>query len=197
MKLDMVHDIQAAYRKLIDSMSKPGIISDLSEEAEKLELFQGCLPATYIAAQMLLDTEVTFKVVSERVGEVTHLLSQSTYAKESALEEADFIFVLRDAAPGYLYCALETAKVGELMDPHCSATVIIETESLSCGTKLRLSGPGIQTTAPAEIHAAEDWIDIRAERNKEFPLGLDLIFTDTSHRILALPRTTQVVKEEI
>ncbi|MBP1967522.1 phosphonate C-P lyase system protein PhnH [Paenibacillus aceris] len=197
MKLDMVHDIQAAYRKLIDSMSKPGTISDLSEEAGKLEQFQGCLPATYIAAQMLLDTEVTFKVVSEREGEVTHLLSQSTYAKEAALEEADFIFVLRDAAPGYVYSALEAAKIGELMDPHCSATLIIEAEGLSCGTKLELSGPGIQTTAKVEIQAAEDWIDIRAERNAEFPLGLDLIFTDTSHRILALPRTTQVVKEEI
>ncbi|NOV02948.1 phosphonate C-P lyase system protein PhnH [Paenibacillus planticolens] len=197
MMLDMVHDIQAAYRKLVDSMSRPGTISDLSDEAGKLEQVQGCLPATYIAALMLLDTEVTFKVVSEREAEVTHLLSQSTYAKDAQLEEADFIFILRDAAPGYLHSAMEAAKIGELTDPHSSATVIIETESVTCGTKLRLSGPGIQSTAKAEIHGTEAWIDIRAERNAEFPLGLDLIVTDTSHRILALPRTTQVVKEEI
>ncbi|MCY9657895.1 phosphonate C-P lyase system protein PhnH [Paenibacillus chondroitinus] len=197
MMLDMVHDIQTAYRKLIDSMSKPGTISDLSEEAEKLEQLQGYLPATYIAARMLLDTEVTFKVVSKREKEMALALSQSTYAKEVELEEADFIFVLSDAEPSELLRALQTAKIGELQDPHSSATIIIETEGLSGGTKLLLSGPGIRTTVKAEMHVADEWIDIRAERNAEFPLGLDLIFTDASHGMLALPRTTQVTKEEV
>ncbi|MZQ85714.1 phosphonate C-P lyase system protein PhnH [Paenibacillus sp. 5J-6] len=197
MMLDMVHDIQTAYRKLIDSMSKPGTISDLSEEAGKLEQLEGYLPATYIAARMLLDTEVTFKVVSKREKEMALALSQSTYAKEVELEEADFIFILSDAEPSDFIGALQSAKIGELQDPHSSATIIIETAGLSGGTMLLLSGPGIQTTAKAEIQVTYDWIDIRAERNIEFPLGLDLIFTDSSHRMLALPRTTQVMKEEV
>lgn len=197
MMLDMVHDIQTAYRKLIDSMSKPGTISDLSEEAGKLEQSQGYLPATYIAARMLLDTEVTFKVVSKREKEMALALSQSTYAKEVELEEADFIFVLSDAEPSDLIGALETAKIGELQDPHNSATIIIETAGLYGGTKLLLSGPGIQTTVKAEIQVIDEWMAIRAERNTEFPLGLDLIFTDSSHSMLALPRTTQVMKEEV
>lgn len=199
MMLDMVHDIQTAYRKLIDSMSKPGTISDLSEEAGKLEQLEGFLPATYIAARMLLDTEVTFKVVSKREKEMALVLSQSTYAKEVELEEADFIFILSDAEPSDVIGALQTAKIGELQDPHNSATIIIETAGLSggTGTNLLLSGPGIQTTAKAEIQVTYEWMAIRAERNTEFPLGLDLIFTDSFHRMLALPRTTQVMKEEV
>ena len=196
MKLDRVHDIQTAYRKLIDSMSRPGKITDLSKEADKLDSYQGCLPATLLVAQMLLDTEVTFAVVSERKGQITHLLSQMTYAKEVAVHEADYIFVMGDAASGELLQVIETAKIGELRDPHHSATLIIETGSVSSGTKLRMSGPGIQVTAHAEISISEGWIETRAERNAEFPLGLDLIFTDPTHHILALPRTTQVVKEE-
>ncbi|TDF94739.1 phosphonate C-P lyase system protein PhnH [Paenibacillus piri] len=197
MKLDMVHDIQTAYRKLVDSMSRPGTISDLSEEAGKLERDQALLPGTLILAQMLLDTEVTFKVISQREAMAAHMLNQLTYAKEADVEEADFIFVLNDAAPGAWLRTLEAVKIGELNDPHSSATVIIETESLSGGTTLRLTGPGIQHTAYVGLQLKEDWVDVRAERNAEFPLGLDLLFTDANHRVLALPRTTQVVKEEV
>ncbi|MDD9266743.1 phosphonate C-P lyase system protein PhnH [Paenibacillus sp. GCM10023248] len=196
--LDRVHDIQTAYRRVVDAMARPGTIADLSEEAAKLDGVQGCLPATFLLAQMLLDTEVTFKVVSEREKETAYWLSQLTYAKEAALEEADFIFVLQDASPECLLQAIEAAKVGELKDPHSSSTVIVESAGVAGGgTKLRFTGPGIQSSAAAQLAiGGDEWIDARAERNAEFPLGLDLMFTDASHRLLAVPRTTQVVKEE-
>ncbi|MFC5447422.1 phosphonate C-P lyase system protein PhnH [Paenibacillus aestuarii] len=197
MSLDMVHDIQSAYRQLVDSMSRPGLITSVAEEAGKLGELPSLLPATLIVAQMLLDTEVTFKVVAEREGQAAHLLSQLTYAKEAALEEADYIFVLSDASQEQRLQAMQAAKIGELRDPHHAATVIMETSSLTGGPKLRLSGPGIQSVAQAEIDMDGSWVDVRAERNVEFPLGLDLIFTDNTHRLLALPRTTQVAKEAI
>ena len=31
--LDIVHDLQSVYRKLVDSTSRPGLISDLRKEA--------------------------------------------------------------------------------------------------------------------------------------------------------------------
>lgn len=199
MKLDLVHDIQSAYRKLLDSLSRPGMISDLSVEAEKLEPDEDslCLPATLVLAQMLLDTEVTFKVFSEREARVTHGFSRLTYAHEAEAGEADFIFVLNDAAPGDLTRALEVAKIGDLMDPHHSAILIIETNGLTGGSKLLLTGPGIRTTAGAEVVSQEDWVRVRAEKNAEYPMGLDLIFVDADHRLLALPRTTQVAQEEV
>lgn len=196
MKLDLVHDVQRAYRKLLDSLSRPGTISDLTEEAGMLEADKGCLPATRIMADMLLDTEVSFKVFSERETQVTQWFKQSSYAREAEVTEADYIFVLRDAKPNDLLHALQAAKIGDLRDPHFSATLIIETESLSGGTKLCLAGPGIQSTASAEMLMNKHWLDARAERNAEFPLGLDCIFVDADHRLLALPRTTQVLVEE-
>ncbi|MGO4494900.1 phosphonate C-P lyase system protein PhnH [Paenibacillus sp. 2RAB27] len=195
--LDKVHDIQTAYRHVIDVMSRPGTIADLSEEAGKLNQTLECLAATSILAHMLLDTEVTFKVVSERESKMAHLLSQLTYAKEAELEKADFIFILLDAAPGSLLQALEAAKIGDLQDPHRSATIIIETTSLLAQEiKVRMTGPGIQAETKIEIAMNEDWLDIRTQRNSEYPLGIDLIFVDDSHHIWALPRTTQIVKEE-
>lgn len=197
MRLDLVHDIQRAYRKLIDSLSMPGTIADLSAEAEMLERDGGCLQSTLVLALMLLDTEVTFKVFSARESEAAHLFSRLTYARQAEAEDADFIFVLGDAAPGDLLRALKSAKIGDLEDPHRSATLIIETDGLSDGPKLRLTGPGIRTFAAVELFEEEGWVEVRKKRNAEYPMGLDLIFVDSHHRLLALPRTTQIAKEEV
>jgi alpha-D-ribose 1-methylphosphonate 5-triphosphate synthase subunit PhnH len=195
MKLDLVHDIQTAYRKMIDSMSRPGLISDLREEAVKLDKSEGCFPATLLTAMMLLDTEVTFKVVSEREAEVARMFNQLTYAKAAEVHQADFIFVLQDAAPGALRSALEKANIGELVNPHLSATIVVEMNGASGHEALRLTGPGIQEMSFVQLAAGMDWVDIRAERNIEYPLGIDLMFVDADHHVLCLPRTTQVLKE--
>ncbi|MFM1652173.1 phosphonate C-P lyase system protein PhnH [Brevibacillus sp. B_LB10_24] len=197
MKLDLVHDIQTSYRKVIDSMSRPGLISDLSAEAGKLDGDAGCFPSTMIIARMLLDTEVTFKVFSEKEARVTHLFNQLTYAKAVEAERADFIFVLQDAASDDLRNALQRAKIGELVDPHQSATVIVETEAVSGDKALRLTGPGIHAESFVQVKASADWIHIREEKNAEYPRGIDLIFIDKSHRLLCLARTTQIRKEEV
>ncbi|NRF94606.1 phosphonate C-P lyase system protein PhnH [Paenibacillus frigoriresistens] len=195
MKLDLVHDIQTSYRKVVDSMSRPGLISDLSEEVEKLDMDAGCFPSTLVLAMMLLDTEVTFKVFSEKGDQVTHLFRQLTYAKTAETDQADFIFILQDAAVGDLQNVLDKAKIGTLIDPHDSATIIVESVGLSEDTSLRLMGPGIEHAAFAQILLNVDWMELREERNAEFPLGLDLIFIDSANHLLCLPRTTQITKE--
>ncbi|WP_409342840.1 phosphonate C-P lyase system protein PhnH [Paenibacillus sp. MBLB4367] len=199
MKLDLVHDIQTSYRKVVDAMSRPGVIADLAEEAGKLGKDAGCFPSTLLIAMMLLDTEVSFKVISAKEAEVTHLFNQLTYARAAEAEQADYVFVLQDAASDDLRSALEGAKIGDLLDPHHSATVVVESESLT-GTgedALRLTGPGIEDACFAQVNMQADWVEIRAERNAEYPLGIDLLFVDTDHRLLCLPRTTQVSKGEV
>lgn len=195
MKLDPIHDIQSSYRKLVEAMSRPGRIVDLTEEAGKLEPPADCYASTVLLARMLLDTEVTFAVCAGRQAPVLQLFSQLTYARETPCERADFIFVLHDAGPADLRQALEAAKIGDLENPHASATVIIETEGLSDNHALKLSGPGIQSFDYAQVGLAADWVGIRAQRNIEFPLGIDLIFVDSNHRLLGLPRTIQIESE--
>ncbi|WP_127581373.1 phosphonate C-P lyase system protein PhnH [Paenibacillus koleovorans] len=201
MKLDFVHDIQTSYRKVVQAMARPGLVVDLAEEAGKLEPEGGCYPTTMLLAHMLLDTEVTFKVVSgEEAAVMTQFLNQTTYARAVETEKADYVFVLRDAVPEDVLHTLRNAKIGKLADPHHSATVIIEVESISeaqgHGRGLRLRGPGIQTASYVQLEPQPDWVELRAERNVEFPLGLDLLFMDAEHRLFALPRTTQVEREE-
>jgi alpha-D-ribose 1-methylphosphonate 5-triphosphate synthase subunit PhnH len=192
MKLDLVHDIQTAYRGLLDSMSRPGSISNMEEQSGKVDIETGCFPSTAVLALMLLDTEVSFKVFSEREDEITKIINQLTYAKAADAKKADFIFVLDDALPGDLEEALVKAKTGDLINPHESATVIVEADSVTSGEQMVLSGPGIEKECFASVSISGNWEEIRAEKNVEFPLGIDLIFTDSNSNLLCLPRTTQI-----
>lgn len=199
MELDIVHDIQAAYRKVVDCMSRPGSIGNISEQAGRMDIKTGCFSATAILALMLLDAEVTFKVYSEREAEVSKLLNQLTYAKTAETKEADFIFVLQDAGPSDLETALRAAKTGDLADPQKSATVIVEADELKAEGRLRLRGPGIEAEGSVGIHPIfkSEWIDLRSKKNCEYPLGIDLIFTDWEDNVLCLARTTQIERQVV
>lgn len=194
MSLDIVHDIQTAYRSVLDSLSRPGVISSLQEQVGHLDIEGGCYEGTLILALMLLDTEVTFAVVAaeELQERVTRLINQLTYAKSVELDQADYVFVLSSAEAQQLEAALEMAKTGELINPHESATIIIEARAVSNGRGLLLRGPGIQSDCIARVERSGDWRRVREQKNAEFPLGLDLVFVDADHRLLGLPRTTQV-----
>jgi alpha-D-ribose 1-methylphosphonate 5-triphosphate synthase subunit PhnH len=39
------------------------------------------------------------------------------------------------------------------------------------------------------------WPEIRAFKNVEYPLGIDLFFIDSDFRLLGLPRTTQLARQ--
>ncbi|MFD1136255.1 phosphonate C-P lyase system protein PhnH [Paenibacillus urinalis] len=193
--LNQVHDIQQVYRRVVDALSRPGTIQDLSDAARKLDHRADCYGVTLVLARMLLDTEVTFKVIGDNEDELTQHISRLTYAKRAEVHEADYIFVTHTAVPGSLSEALKLARIGEMNDPHLSATLIAELPNVVGGERRLLRGPGIDQYTMCEMQTTGDWEAVRAERNAEFPLGVDMIFADGSHRVLALPRTTQMEKE--
>ncbi|WP_010676739.1 phosphonate C-P lyase system protein PhnH [Bacillus timonensis] len=199
MKLDLVHDLQAVYRKMVDSTSRPGLISNLQKEAELLEadIQTDCTASLIVVALTLLDQEVSFKVVSENEETVSAIIHQYTYAKPANIEQADYIFVLKDAKASILSDVLTKAKPGTLRNPQHSATVFIEAEEVRSGGSLLLKGPGIQSTVSVEIVTQGDWIEVRQEKNKEYPLGIDLMFVDGAHQLLSLPRTTQITENRV
>lgn len=197
MSFDAVHDIQHVYRKVVDSMSRPGLISDLSAEAGKADAEWGGLPATWVLALMLLDTEVTFSICSRREQELTRLLNQLTFAARTEPEKADYIFVLHDAEEGDLLKALRGAKVGTLEDPHTSATLIVESGELAGEFELSLKGPGIEAESFVRVPLASGWLEARAEKNAEYPLGIDMLMVDQNNKLLCLPRTTQIEEREV
>jgi len=192
MKLDLVHDLQSAYRKVLFSMSRPGVVSNMGLEAAKVELSAPCYPGTLLLALMLLDTEVSFTIVSPQETSLTRLFRQLTYARATPCPEADFIFVLADARDQRMEEALATAKPGTINDPHRSATVIIEASKISSGKGLALSGPGIETEHLVEINTYGQWLKNRNEQVKEYPLGIDVIFLDAVGQVTCIPRTTTI-----
>lgn len=164
MKLDLVHDIQAAYRKTLDSMSRPGLINNIREQASTIDMDIWCFNSTLVLTLMLLDTEVKFKICSEHEAEMAKLINQLTYAKATELESADYILVLHDCKPADLEKALHMAYPGDLLDPHKAATLIIETDLLSNDRNLTLTGPGIYKENYIDVKLSNQWVEIREEK---------------------------------
>ncbi|KON87867.1 phosphonate metabolism protein PhnH [Sporosarcina globispora] len=194
MKLDIVHDLQSVYRKLVDSTSRPGLISDLGKEAALLDgkNAAGCSNSMLLLALTLLDPEVTFKVYGSDAEAAEKEINQLTFAKAVQADQADYLFILEDAGAGTLDEAIENANPGTFVNPHKSALIIAETGAISAGECLLLKGPGIQTSTGIKMDLIGNWIERRKEKNREYPTGVDLVFVDRNHQLLSLPRTTQI-----
>lgn len=187
-----MHDLQSAYRKLLHAMSRPGIVTQLDTEIAKLERTAPCYPSTQLMALMLLDTEVSFSVVSPQATELARRFSQLTYAKAVSCNDADYIFVLADALGDALEHALAAAKSGHLINPALAATVVIEAKAITPGQGLALSGPGILGVHRVDIKTGGEWLGQRKQQVREYPLGIDLVFLDPGGGVVCIPRTTAI-----
>lgn len=194
--MDLVHDIQSVYRKVLNSMARPGVI-EILEEQKKIDIEVSCNKGTFLVMLMLLDGEVSFNIVSEKSEEITSLISQMTYSKQKNLEEADYIFVLEDASERNLAEVYKLAKIGTLVDPHKSATIIAEVDYINNDDDLELSGPGIKDKKSLSISGNNKWIKERELKNKEYPLGVDAIYIDKEYKVVSLPRTTKIKRKEV
>jgi alpha-D-ribose 1-methylphosphonate 5-triphosphate synthase subunit PhnH len=192
MNLDVVHDIQTVYRKLVTATSRPGTLVVLEREAKTLDVQMECLSSTILLALTVLDPEVTFNVIAKDEEAVSRMINQLTYSKPVDLPEADFIFILHDASEEQMKEALTKAKVGNLLNPHESAMIILEVPDVTKGDPMILSGPGIQEESFLSLPNVSAWLGARNEKNIEFPLGIDMYFVDQQDRLIALPRTTQI-----
>ena len=201
MKLNMVHDIQSVYRKVLNAMAKPGVIENLQKEADKVDIDINCYKSTFLIMMMLLDREVSFNVVSEMSIDVSSLISQITYAKVKPLEEADYIFVLDDFCDEDLDIVIKKAKIGDLVDPNNSATIIAEFKCLDNDNNeaniLNFKGPGIKNLNEVKISGETRWIKERSLKNEEYPLGIDLIYVDEKNNVICIPRTTSINESEV
>ena len=185
--LNIVHDTQQTYRKLVTSMSRPGTISTVIGEIEHPI---PCHYATFLTILTLLDAEVSFHVISDKQ-EMSKTISDYTLAKETSIEVADFIIVPNGSNEEAVVEAMKKCKVGTLEDPQNSATWIVEQNMISVTGTMTLTGPGIKTETSLHLDFPPELLEMRNRRVQEFPLGTDMIFTDPVS-LACIPRTTNV-----
>lgn len=196
MNFDMVHDAQKIYRKLLNCMARPGEIANISPESNKLELDSGLSNSLLALTFTVCDAEVSFNILGEHEESIIRKVHNLTYAQREKTEIADYIIIKFLAERGKIATAFGIAKKGTFIDPHASATFIIEVETLGLGSSLKLTGPGIKDSISVEISGSEDWLASRTEANAEFPLGIDVILVDLQGNIMCWPRTTQTCNLE-
>ncbi len=185
-------DNQQVFRKLLDSFSYPGKIVKIKKFKE---YNTNLINATFEILLMLLDTEVGFYLDNNKENDIKEI-ELWTLSKLKNIEEADFLVVSLDLEEN-LENIIKNAKRGSLINPHSSATIIIETEEIKENGNLNLSGPGIKDSRSISINGYEKWINLRDEVISEFPMGVDFIIVSKDNNIISLPRTTEISEGEI
>lgn len=183
--MEMTHFTQQTFRTLMDCFARPG----KKEVVQTLHVIDGLYAETLSILMTLLDGEVSFQTVDEEE-RLQRELRTWTGAKVNEFNAADFIIVPAQARQERVLEALTVAKIGNLIDPQQSATFVMELAQQQGSTVYELKGPGIQDREVVELAVSPDILQLRAKRNREFPLGIDLILIDEVGNVLALPRTT-------
>lgn len=167
---------QALFRRILDVAARPGQIADLGD------LLDG-RPAA-------LAPLATFCDNTQTLADLTGTLSDTDLAfldvGKAAPEQAGFILAAGAGAPDF------TPRLGSLDAPEGGATIIVTVESLTDGSVLTLTGPGIATqTRLAPKGLAPGWLTARARWCADFPMGVDLVLADATC-LTVIPRTTKI-----
>ncbi|KAB6715617.1 MULTISPECIES: phosphonate C-P lyase system protein PhnH [Roseobacteraceae] len=160
----------ATFEALIWSMSRPGRLRDLPErgEAQIIEALIDRECHVFCADPLLMP-----KVLE-------------TGARIAALAGADHVFLgmLTDLD------GLKSLSTGSDLYPDGGASVVIRAR-LGEGSRLRLTGPGIETEECVHIGGVPDGFWSLRRDLIQYPMGFDVFFIDGA-RVLGLPRSTKV-----
>lgn len=170
---------QKIYRGLLDAMSYPGRVIDLTAALGGSRAELGILAS-------VLDEAVVFADPAGLLSDREQSLLGSGCV---SFTDADFVLHTAAVPPPDAFLP----RLGDLYRPDRGATLILSGASVGEGsTHLVLEGPGIETTTslylngfdPAWFTRRETWVD-------NFPIGVDLFLCDT-HNVVGLPRTCRV-----
>ncbi|MDJ0580319.1 phosphonate C-P lyase system protein PhnH [Crocosphaera sp.] len=168
---------QQIFRKLLHCFSFPGEIISLKEHLGTDSILVGILAT-------ILDQSVTWNDDDNLVSQSDRLLLQSPLDSAKNAQ-----YIVKNA----LNTPSENLEInlGHLSNPEKGATLILRGEAMGKGNlKLHLTGPGIANSNTIFLQGFDpNWLTLRNQWNRNFPLGVDLILVDTE-QVLALPRTT-------
>jgi alpha-D-ribose 1-methylphosphonate 5-triphosphate synthase subunit PhnH len=162
----------ATFDALMWALARPGLVQPLP------------FPGLFALAESLLDRECTFFCSDERLGTAI----AATGAQAVPLVRAEYVFTALDDDRDV--SALAGLLHGNLLYPDASATIFAPA-SIGSGTRLRLSGPGVNGTIDLSIGGVTpSFWTLRAEAAR-YPLGWDLYLAD-GDRLVGIPRSTKI-----
>lgn len=179
---DAVEDAQRVFRAALSAMSYPGRVERIETPAVTPSPFSRACMALALS---LIDETTPVWLGQAHAAAIGHLQFHCGARVVDAPACADFGIAHASTCP-----MPEQWATGTATDPHRSATLLLEVDSLGAGQRYRLSGPGI----PGERYLAcrglpREWLAARAAN--DFPCGVD-IFLTSGDLMAALPRTTRV-----
>lgn len=178
---------QRAFRALLDGMARPGTMQSLGKLDER-----GNAAAPIALFEALVDHEVSFAVAPANA-ETEEALLRLTGSHLAGVAQADYVLASRDA----IGIALAEAQAGEPEYPDRGATVVALVDSISAGPgpgdELVLEGPGILGSRSVWVSGfPRHAVALFLERNREVPLGIDLVLIAPDGTFTCLPRYTRI-----
>ena len=185
--VDPPRGAQAAFRRLLEAMARPGTVTVLDAPPAPLPL----APAAGAIALTLCDADTPVWLdAALGAPEVTGWLRFHTGCRiVAAPEHAAFAFAADPAA-----LPLDRLPAGSDEFPDRSATAVLQVAGLDEGVSLRLAGPGIDTEATLRARGLPPgFVAWRAANHARYPRGLDVILV-AGVSLAALPRSTSVAE---
>ncbi|MEI6208548.1 MAG: phosphonate C-P lyase system protein PhnH [Desulfuromonadales bacterium] len=182
MKMQQTIRDHAAFRAVLQAMSRPGTIRHLPDNG-------GADPLLTLLSS-LLDNEVAVAAVGADRDDVLDKIVRVTGCRPGPVTEADFLLVLGASSGG----RLSELRRGTSDYPETGATVLYLPDEVAAeGGVVSLTGPGIRdSVAPLLSGIADDELKLLGEINRGFPLGVDAIFLDRTGKMTCIPRSTQI-----
>jgi alpha-D-ribose 1-methylphosphonate 5-triphosphate synthase subunit PhnH len=186
---DPVHSAQAAFRAVLEAMSRPGTVHAIGANVASSPPLS---PAMAAIALTLCDqdTPVWLDAELRASQDVAAWLRFHCGAKiVDDAGAASFAF----AADIRALPAFDSFNLGSADYPDRSTTLVLRVGSFTTGQALMLEGPGIKSRQTFRADPLPDDFAKRLRQNRElFPRGIDLILASATE-IAALPRSVRLV----
>jgi len=182
---DSVLDAQATFRAVLDATARPGKVVRVRPCGAPAPLSAGSAAIALTLCDQ--DTPVWLDAALRTAGVVDWLRFHTGTRIVDDPGAAAFAFIDGANVPPF-----DTFSPGTAEYPDRSATLVLQVASLSHGTALTLTGPGIRDTQQVHIAPLPNDMPQRLAANRKlFPCGVDLLFAAQAE-IMALPRSVHV-----
>ena len=180
-----VADAQYSFRRILKALSEPGV----SVQLPAMPGFGALGSASACVLLTLIDNDTPLWLSASLNDEI--LRKNLRFHTGAVLTDAPSAVSFALADPALDSATLLAFPCGDEMSPELATSVIVQLESLTGGTPLRLRGPGIESSRMISPQLPDSVRTYLLNRPHRFPLGLDFMFT-CGEELIAVPRTTRV-----